>query len=150
MSLSWTCLPPSGLCGHFSLFHLPGVPSPRPAYHSFYVPSSTGPSSISSECSLNLSYHRTVNYNYLCVYFIASSRIGPLMLSYACLLWYPVSGTKPHGSRNSRRLCFSGKSKEPHEHSKGTPSPREGDRTVVVEILFGLNKTKTFVPLIPN
>lgn len=55
------------------------------------------------------------------------------MLSYACLLWYPVSGPKPCGSRNLRNLCFSGKVKEPHEPSKATPSPRGGDGTVVAE-----------------
>lgn len=116
-------------------------PSLRSAYWGLCAPFSTGPFSISTQCYLNLSYstyHHTMNYNYLCMYFI-SSRIGPLMLSYACLPWYPVSGTKPCGSRSLRNICFGRYLKEPHECSKATPSPRRGDRTVVAErILFGL------------
>lgn len=45
--------------------------------------SSTGAFLIATECYLNLSYstsHHTMNYNYVCMYFISSSRIGLLML----------------------------------------------------------------------
>lgn len=83
VALSWTCLTLSCFCASSSLFLCQAYLPFRPTCCSVSAASSTGPFLISTECYLNLSYstsHHTMNYNYLCMYFISPSRIGPLML----------------------------------------------------------------------
>lgn len=80
---TWTCLTLSCFCASSSLFLCQAYLPFRPTCCSVSAASSSGPFLISTECYLNLSYstsHHTMNYNYLCMYFISSSRIGPLIL----------------------------------------------------------------------